>query len=267
MIAVTTTLAESAEECKKAGEISRTLNLPLCPRNNTGIGKLIEKHSLKGIVIVSREKITYSYPGGEFFFHPGMAKLRINEILNGKTDQMIKALDLIPGCTVLDCTLGLGSDAIVTSFANSAGKVIGIERSPVLSLIVREGLASYSGGISQGLKGAMRRIKVICDDYNHFLKNQPDQSVDIVYFDPMFRIPGHKSSAIDAMRPLTDKSPLSPEAIEEALRVARRRVVVKELRNGPELTRLGFNRITGGKYSPVAYGVVEKGGGRYKPLL
>lgn len=261
MIAVTTTLAESAEECRKALEISHSLNLPLCPRKNTGIGKLISQHSLQGIVVVSRERITYSYPGGEFFFHPGMAKLRINAILSGKTDQMIRALDLVPGDTVLDCTLGLGSDAIVTSFVNSAGKVIGIERSPVLSLIVKEGLASYSAGIRQGLKGAMRRISVICDDYRHYLKKQPDNSADIVYFDPMFRIPGHKSSAIDAMRPLTDKSPLSPEAIGEALRVARRRVVVKELRNGPELIRLGFDKITGGKYSPVAYGIVEKGGG------
>lgn len=261
MIAVTTTLAASPEEYSKAGEISRSLNIPLYSRNNIGIGKLIRQHSLQGIVIVGRKKITYSYPGGEFFFHPGMAKLRINEILNGKTDQMIKALDLIPGDTVLDCTLGLGSDAIVTSFVNSTGKVTGIECSPVLSLIVREGLANYSVGISEGLKGAMRRIKVVCADYIQFLKNQPDGSVDIVYFDPMFRIPGHKSSAIDAMRPLTNKSPLSPEAIGEALRVARRRVVVKELRNGPELPRLGFSKITGGKYSPVSYGVVEKGGG------
>lgn len=261
MIAVTTTLAKSAEECVKAGEISRMLNIPLYSRKNIGIEKLIRQYSLQGIVIVGREKITYSYPGGEFFFHPGMAKLRINEILNGKTDQMIKALDLIPGDTVLDCTLGLGSDAIVSSFVSGTGEVIGIECSPVLSLIVKEGLANYSRGISTGLKGAMRKIKVICADYNHFLKNQPDGSVDIVYFDPMFRISGHKSSSMEAMRPLTNSSSLSPEAIGEALRVTRRRVVVKELRNSPELTRLGLARVTGGKYSPVSYGVIEKGGG------
>jgi 16S rRNA G966 N2-methylase RsmD len=260
MIAVTTTLAESDEELIKAGKVSRELNIPLLPRKNAGLNKLVHQQGLEGILVVSRERIIYSYPGGEFFFHPGMAKLRINEILNGKTDQMIKALDPSPGSTILDCTLGLGSDAIVASFINDTGEVTGIECSPILSLIVREGLAGYSRGVSQGLKKAMRRITVKCANYNDYLKNLPDRSVDIVYFDPMFRNPGKKSSAMEAMRPLTDKSPLSRDAIEEALRVARRRVVIKETSSSAEFARLGFDKITGGKYSPVAFGVIEKGG-------
>lgn len=174
---------------------------------------------------------------------------------------MIKALDIKPGDAVLDCTLGIGSDAIVISYMNNGGEITGIEFSPVISLIVREGLSEYRDDVDAGLVQAMRRIRVICADYNDYLKNQPDRSVDVIYFDPMFRVPHKKSCAIGALRPLANRSPLSGDTLREAARVARRRVVVKEAGNSPEFARLGIDNISGGRYSPVAYGIIEKRGG------
>ncbi|MFZ5651914.1 MAG: class I SAM-dependent methyltransferase [Bacillota bacterium] len=261
MFAVTTSLNGSEEQCRKALEISSELQIPFLERNNISIGQLIADSSLHGILVVDKNKLAYRYPGGEFFFHPGMAKLRINDILNGKTDQMIKALDFRPGDTLIDCTLGLGSDAIVASFINEGGKVTGLEHSKIICLIVKKGLAEYCEGSDPAVERAMREINVICGDYNVFLKNMEDDSADIIYFDPMFRAPAGKSSAMEAMRPLTNNAPLSPEALREAVRVARRRVVVKEARNSPEFGRLGIYDISGGKYSPVSYGIIEKRGG------
>ncbi len=261
MFMVTTSLRGDQNLARKALEISTALNVPFLPRNGKNINGMLSENKLDGVLLVGKKRLSYIYPGGEFFFHPGMAKLRINEILNGKTDQMIKALDLKPGDSVLDCTLGLGSDAILISYMNEAGEITGIEQSPVISLIVSEGLSTYREDISPGLERAMRRIKVVCADYNDFLKVQPDNSVDIIYFDPMFRVPKTKSCAIAAMRPLTNNSPLTRETLQEALCVARRRVVVKEARNGREFARLGITKVSGGKYSPVGYGIIEKRGG------
>jgi hypothetical protein len=262
MYAVTTILRDGdGSLARRAREISGLLNVPFLARNQRGTGEIIRSGGLHGLLVVGKKRLSYVYPGGEFFFHPGMAKLRIKEILNGKTDQMIKALDLRRGDSVLDCTLGLGSDAIVASFMNEGGEITGLEKSPVVSLIVGEGLSTYGEDADQELIRAMRRIRVVCADYTPFLKSRPDRSVDIIYFDPMFRVPGKKSCAIEALRPLADCTPLSPEILLEALRVARRRVVIKEARSSPEFSRLGISRISGGKHSPVAYGILEKRGG------
>lgn len=43
----------------------------------------------------------------------------------------------------------------------------------------------------------------------------------------------------------------------EALRVGRRRVVLKERRESAEFARLGFKYLSGGRYTRVAYGLIE----------
>jgi len=260
MFAVTTSLRNNHNEHMKAMEISSVLNIPYIPRKNKNINEMFCQNKLEGILVAGSGRLTYKYQGGDLFFHLGMVKLRIKEIINGKTDQMIKALDLNPGDSVLDCTMGLGWDSIVAAYLNGEGEVTGLERSRIISFIAKEGLSGYCAGDPE-LEKAMRKIKVICCDYNVFLKKQADNSVDIIYFDPMFRIPAKNSSSMEIMRPLTDRSTLTREAIQEALRVARRRVVVKETRNSTEFLKLGIDKISGGRYSSVSYGIIEKGGG------
>ena len=105
---------------------------------------------------------------------------------------------------------------------------------------------------------AMRRIEVVNADCGEFLKTCADKSFDAVYFDPMFRRPIHKSSGLNPIRPLADSRPLTPEIIREACRVAKLRVVMKEHSGSEEFSRLGFKILSGGKYSSVAFGVIEK---------
>ena len=82
-------------------------------------------------------------------------------------------------------------------------------------------------------------------------------SYDAVYFDPMFRRPVHESEGMNALRVLADARALTAEVIAEARRVARRRVVMKERQGSREFARLGFTDLAGGKYSRIAYGVME----------
>ncbi|AQS59264.1 class I SAM-dependent methyltransferase [Desulforamulus ferrireducens] len=258
---VITTGIRSAEQLEQeALALSRELQAPYLPRKKLSLQALRELSGSNLILIVTKEKLSLLVDDKELFFHPGLAKLRIKEMQTGKTDQMISAMDLREGDTLLDCTLGLASDALVASFVvGPRGKVIGLEDSRPVAEIVRRGLKTYSGE-KPALLEAMRRIQVINEHHLNYLRQQPDNSFDVVYFDPMFRVPKEKSSSLEPLRPLANHSPLTAEAVQEAIRVARQRVVMKESSDSQEFFRLGFHTIQGGRYSPVAYGIIQKGG-------
>jgi hypothetical protein len=84
----------------------------------------------------------------------------------------------------------------------------------------------------------------------------PDNSYDIVYFDPMFRIPVRSSSAMAPLRAFAEERPLAEADVRHAVRVARKRVVLKDHRDSGEFRRLGF-ALARKSSSPVAYGVIE----------
>ncbi len=256
---VTTSLRAGAEQVELAARISEQTGLPLVERGKKSISGLAAEWNARAVIVVKADKVTCIMGEKEFFFHPGLAGLRIKEIKRGKTDQMIDAMALKPGHEVLDCTLGLGTDAIVASyFVGKTGRVVGLESSVVLALLVRMGMQLYKDARREVIE-AMRRIVINNADHYEILAGLPENSYDVVYFDPMFRVPRMKSCSINAFRMLADDRPLTPKVIRLALRVARRRVVVKENRAGNELKRLGFQLLTGGKNSAVAYGIMQKG--------
>ncbi len=192
------------------------------------------------------------------FWHPSMAVPRLKALREGKNDPMLEAMKLKSGYHVLDCTLGLGSDALVSAYAvGNEGHVTGLEASKYIAFITRWGLKNFTGQNTH-VKALLSRITVINQSYEEYLKNQPADRYEVVYFDPMFRKALHHSPSMNALRPLANHHPLQPESIHEALRVAKFRVVVKEIAGGAELQRLNPDYVVGGKYSPIAYGVWEK---------
>ncbi|WP_003544804.1 class I SAM-dependent methyltransferase [Desulfotomaculum nigrificans] len=257
-LVVTTGIRSGIALEQQALELSRQLNVPYVRRQKRSLDNIKEMSGAQVILLVKSNKLSLVVDGKELFFHPGLAKLRIKEIQAGKTDQMIKAMGLKAGDSVLDCTLGLAADALVASYVTGpGGMVVGLEDSMPVAEIVRRGLQSYTGEKPE-LLAAMRRIQVINAHHLGYLRQLPDNSFDVVYFDPMFRQPRHQSSSLVPLRPLANSSPLSQEAVVEAYRVARKRVVMKENRNSEEFSRLNFHTIEGGRYSPVAYGVIYK---------
>lgn len=256
--AVTTSHRTNREHIEKARLMAAKLEIPYVDRNGQSLETLYKNYQLNGIIVVSFNKLSYVSDEQEFFFHTGLASLRINAIRNGKTDQMICAMGLKAGDSVLDCTLGLGSDAIVASYvAGNEGNVTGIENSLIIAELVRQGLASYTG--EDEVIKTMRHIKVVNAEHKQYLAGLPPGSYDIVYFDPMFRQPKYHSSGINSMRILAIPDPVDFDTIVLAKKVASKRVVLKERRGSLEFDRLGFNIVYGGKYAPVAYGVIECG--------
>lgn len=258
-LVVTTALRSGRDERERAEALAAGLGCSCVPREGRSLEDLGRLTGADGMVVVSRERVSLIAGGQELFFHPGLAKLRIKELAAGKTDQMVKAMGLRPRDRVLDCTVGLAADALVAGYAvGDGGRVLGLEAVTAVALIVGHGLEQYRSG-DDPLAEAVRRVDILAADYRQYLPAAPSGSFDVVYFDPMFRSPRPKSSAMAPLRLLAERAPVDAAAVTEALRVARRRVVMKERRDSPEFERLGFRRVVGGRHSPVAYGVLDKG--------
>lgn len=225
------------------------------------------------VLVVEKRRLSLRLGDSSYGFHPGLALVRIKRIQAGETDNMLAAMGLLAGperpsggaeiTEVLDCTLGFGADAIVAAFAvGESGRVVGLESERVLAVLARHGLQDWAEDIAKedlDVAAAFRRIEVICADHLDFLRRQAPRSFDVVYFDPMFREPARGAAGLAPIRVFGRPDPLRAEVLAEALRVARRRVVLKERRKSPEFARLGCPKIIGGNTSRVAYGVWEVG--------
>ena len=255
-IVVTVGHKAKPEHFALAHEMAKKLGAPFAERGNTSLDALRAQYGVSCVMVV-KEKLVVDTPDGELYFHPGMAHLRLKNLRHGEGDHLLRALDVAEGARVLDCTLGMGADAIVESFCiGGTGEVVALEKNPVVAALIAHGLQTDEGEHPTTV-AAMRRVRVVCADYEDFLREQADDSFDAVYFDPMFRHPFTESAGIHPLRFLADPRPVSEEAIREARRVARRRVVLKESSKSLEFARLGFTEFEGGKYSNVRYGVMN----------
>ena len=201
-------------------------------------------------------------------FHPSMALIRLINLLRGESDRYLEATQLKAGDSLIDATLGLGTDALIGAWAvGEKGSVLAIEQSPILAAIVHDGLNHFKEIIPNAknedkqeawaaLAQASRQIDVHWGEHREFFSRIPSNSVDIVYFDPMFRHTRQQSDSIQPLHQWSDHSPLDHEAVLEACRIARHRVVLKERKNSSEFQRLGFEILLGGRYSPVDYGII-----------
>ena len=224
--------------------------------HNQVLEAFMAEHDLTACIVLEKDGPRIHSEYGTFAYHPGMAEIRVQQLLRGSPDHLVKALDLRPGSKVLDCTLGLASDAAVAAcVAGSDGKVVGLEASLLLYCAVRHGLAHYECKTPL-LTAALRRVQVVHAVAADYLAACAHDSFDVVYFDPMFRHPVQGSKAMEALRPLSLEKPLSQESVQLALQVAPR-VVIKE-RSEYLLKEYGCQEFVGGKYSRVKFGIIRR---------
>jgi len=258
-VIVTTRHEAPTEVQKQAKALAHNLGVQFVERRKMSIARLHEIDE-RVLVVTDGGIKAYSKGSGEpFFFHPGMAMLRIKRLMAGDTDVMVQACGLQAGDAFLDCTLGLGSDSIVASFVvGQGGRVVGLESECALSVVVGDGLKRYESPLSEAVE-AMRRIEVKPIHHLTFLRQCENNSFDIVYFDPMFFQAIESSESIAPLRPFANYEMVAADAVEVAKRVACRRVVMKNHRESPDFARLGFTRIRKIERS-FTYGIIEVGG-------
>lgn len=255
---VTTTAKPSQRALEQAERLAGELASPLRSRGNLTVNKLLTLTQDKRLLVVTEEEVRYYDGQAEtpLYFHPSMAFVRVKRLRRGETDPLIQLSGCEAGDLIVDCTAGLASDSLVFSYAaGPTGRVSALESEPVLCALVREGLAGYQTNL-EDVNEAMRRIEMINVHHLVYLTNLPDKSVDIVYFDPMFRKPIHESSSMEPLRAVANMDALSIETIEQAKRVARKCVVLKEHQASEEFARLGFERRHVNT-SKIAYGVIQ----------
>ena len=255
---VTTALKPAPDLIERATVLGRDLNAPVVARRNDGLAVLFARApDADRVLIVQRDRLVLGRrDGATFFYHPNMAYLRLGNLLRGGRDLLIEAAGLQPGESVLDATLGYASEAILCAHVvGETGIVHGIEASPELGIVVREGLQTVTTA-HRVLNECMRRIQVVHIGHHlTFLRDCPSGSYDVVCFDPFFDAVLHDSIAFSPLRAFGEHHALLPEAVAEARRVARRRVVVKALCTDDTLDRLGAPERVGSRSGKVVYGV------------
>lgn len=103
---------------------------------------------------------------------------------------------------------------------------------------------------------AMKRIRVTSGDNLEYLRRLADDSADVVYFDPMFDEGIAASDGIAPLRKLAHADFNLSGCVEEALRVARKRVVLKDHWKSPRFEACGFD-VKRRKTALFHYGVLE----------
>ncbi|AZN41989.1 class I SAM-dependent methyltransferase [Paenibacillus albus] len=251
---VTTPHKPTEEQLAYAQGIAAELGGRLVPRKQDSLTLLREKYGDNHLLVADERGLRYYEESEEpLYFHPSMAYVRVKRMRKGEHDPLMTLTGCQPGDSVVDCTAGLGSDSIVFSYAvGAAGSVTAIESEPILYTVVREGLQSYHTEHTD-VNEAFRRIQMRNTNHLEYLRQLADKSVDIVYFDPMFRKPMHDSSALQPLRGLANNEALSQQSVKEAVRVARKAVVLKEHAASGEFERLGFQRQ---HINKIAYGVI-----------
>jgi hypothetical protein len=228
-----------------------------------------EAEGILPILKITKNQLALEHQGDTLFFHPSMSLLRMVNIMRGNGDRFLQACDITEGDTFLDATMGLASDTLIAAWAvGEKGKVMALEVSSLIHMLVDDGLHRLEKlrppGTSKEkeeawdiLSRTSSRIETRCCHHRRFLEELPDAAVDIIYFDPMFRQTVEQSAAIKPLKNWSNSEPLSPDTIQQACRVARKRVVMKERKTSGEFERLGFEISAGSRYNPIAFGTIN----------
>jgi len=255
-LAITTVTRPRTRERDSAQRIAAETGLPSIPRADHTLAAVAEDSGRKGLLVVEREGLALWIAGQTFRYHPNMATMRIRALSQHNNDGFVDALQLTAGARVLDCTCGLGADAIVAAHVvGPTGRVRTLESSALLARLVAHGMAHYTLATPPELVPAMRRIEALHADFATYLRQEADNAWDIVYFDPMFAETIDMAPGLDLVRRLATPGGPSADDVQEARRVAQRWVVMKDRLPGRSLAELGFtkNKIS----RRICYGTID----------
>lgn len=232
-VIITTSLRMDDNLVSKAKQLAEDLGIEYLKRNKRSVSSLLKE--VEKVLVLYQNKLVLEQRNGQtFFFHPDTAMLRIK----AGHDPL---LDLIGPSkkTILDCTMGLASDSIV--LASAGHQVTSLESSRLIHFIVSRGLQDFNSS-NVLVDCAMRSIQTKWIDSLTYLKEQIDNSVDVIYFDPMFSEEIKESNNLSGLVQMADGSRLSKELLLEAKRVARKKILVKAHFRDSVFEEFGFKR-------------------------
>jgi len=262
-LAVTTSVHPPPDLEAQAREYAAELGAPYIPRSGLSVAGVFSACEAERLLVAGQDhlRLQDGATGTEYFFHPNLFQVRAFNLLRGGRDHFLEAAQLGPGDSLLDCTLGFVCEASLAALTiGEIGQVVGLESVAELALVSRVGTQSFTLH-SARLTASLRRVQVVTADAQEYLPRQAEQSVDVVYFDPFFE---HRLSGSEvSMTPLFvfgNPAPLDVGTVEQARRVARRRVVIKHPRDEPlpEPVREWVTEVAASRKSRVVYSVLAR---------
>lgn len=165
----------------------------------------------------------------------------------GRGQSIAKAIGLKQGIeppTVLDATAGLAKDAYVLACLGCSMTLV--ERSPIVAELIRDAIqrATEDEHFQTILEKGFKVINQSSIEYLTELANKAlsdDDIPDVIYLDPMY--PDKKKSAsvkknMQILQKLLGKDEDTQELLNAAIKVAKKRVVVKRPKGAKSLTEL-----------------------------
>jgi len=243
-VAVTTSLSADDEVVLRAQRVAVELECPYVVRGDESLSEVRQKSGREVLLVFTGTEVRLVSADDVFWYHPNMARTRIECALHGEADRLARYAELGEGDRFLDATCGLGADATVMAHVvGDSGHVTAVEASHVLAVMVREGKQIYTHR-TQALIEAMRRVEVVSANSLSYLESLPDNAYDVVYFDPMFEGTLDRSQGLDLVRKLACKDTLSRAMVEQGRRVASKWVVVKDRVPGRTLAEFGCSDVS-----------------------
>jgi 16S rRNA (guanine1516-N2)-methyltransferase len=148
---------------------------------------------------------------------------------------LARAVGLKPGYrpTIVDCTAGLGVDSFI--LASLGSTVTMIERSPIIGALLADGLQRAASHPTTA--DIMERIELRIGNSCGIITTLPEPPATI-YLDPMY--PHRRNSALNKqemriIRAVVGDDQDSAILLEQALKIAANRVVVKRPKDAPEV--------------------------------
>jgi hypothetical protein len=250
-VALAVTIGAHAERfAAEARRRAQEWGLPYLERPEKGGMDALLERDAEALFVLNAHGWSLHDAHGSLAFGPGMARVRLKRMAagQGEDDVLLRAGELKPGDVVVDATLGLAGDALVCARAvGPTGRVVGIEASWPLWLLVSEGLARLE------LFPGSCRIEVLHGRARDVLAGMATGSADVVTLDPMFDRPKRSAPTFELLRRYALHEPIDAETLAEARRVARRWVVLKSGRDGRELRRLGLEALPRRSGSPTVW--------------
>lgn len=223
---------ENRTQDKQADELISTLLPPSLITNNSALAEfkltLTDEH-------LQLQLNQPDAPGAIYAdFISGKARYRL-----GQGELIYKAMGLskFKSPRIVDATAGLGRDAFV--LASKGCKVVLIERSPLVFLLLRDALERAHENAETCT--IVKRMEIINMDARDYLNLEDVPLADIIYLDPMY--PERKKSALvkkemQLFQKLVGNDEASHNLLPLALDLAKQRVVVKRPLKGEYLNKL-----------------------------
>jgi 16S rRNA (guanine1516-N2)-methyltransferase len=158
----------------------------------------------------------------------------------GKGEQVAKAVGLgkvSADCqlSIIDATAGLGRDSLILAALGCSVSMY--ERNPVVRALLEDGLERAM--IAADVSDVVARMQLSAGDFISASNELKDESVDVVYLDPMF--PERSKTALvkkemRVFKQLIGGDEDADALFEPAFRIAKHRVVVKRPKAAPFLS-------------------------------